>query len=462
MDLDHDRYETFDELLEYCRRVASAVGLICIEIFGCRDRGARDYAMNLGLALQLTNIVRDVKVDLERGRVYLPQEDLRRVGCTEEDLARGVVTAPVARAAGVRDASARASISERATAALPRAEAPAPGGRRDHGRDLLRRSCAASSAAATTCSRASCACRGRRGSASRSGLGAHGGRRWLPLSQMDSKPRVSNALADRRRRDAVSAADVVVIGAGFAGLSAASALADAGARVLVLEAPPGLGGRATAFRDRETGRVVDNGQHVLLGCYRRDARASSSGSAPRDMLHRQSALRGDDDRRARPRAASWRCRRCPRRCISSPACSTGTALALADRLSLAAAWSARAAIAARRRAAERLTVRDWLIRTGRRRGSARCCGSRWRWPRSISRSTTRRPRPFRRGARADVRTGPGRRGAVPADAAAGRDVRRAGRARSSRRRGGGDGRTPRAAHRGRPASASMVSACATK
>jgi phytoene synthase len=95
MDLAHDRYATFEDLFEYCRRVASAVGLICIEIFGVRDDAAREYAINLGLALQLTNIIRDVGVDLARGRVYLPQEDLARFGCTDADLRRGVVTAPV-------------------------------------------------------------------------------------------------------------------------------------------------------------------------------------------------------------------------------------------------------------------------------------------------------------------------------------------------------------------------------
>ncbi|MGH8639011.1 MAG: FAD-dependent oxidoreductase, partial [Burkholderiales bacterium] len=66
----------------------------------------------------------------------------------------------------------------------------------------------------------------------------------------------------------MNAHDVIVIGAGFAGLSAAAALAGSGARVLVLEARPRLGGRATAFTDRETGELVDNGQHVLFGCYR--------------------------------------------------------------------------------------------------------------------------------------------------------------------------------------------------
>ena len=97
MDLDTSRYETFGDLFEYCRRVASAVGLICIKIFGCRSEQARDYAINLGLALQLTNILRDVSDDLARDRLYLPLEDLRAYGCTVEALAAGVVTDPVRR-----------------------------------------------------------------------------------------------------------------------------------------------------------------------------------------------------------------------------------------------------------------------------------------------------------------------------------------------------------------------------
>jgi phytoene synthase len=95
MDLWRSRYDTFDELVGYCRRVASAVGLICIEIFGCRDSRSRDYAFNLGLALQLTNIIRDVRVDLERDRIYLPQEDLARFGVTEQALRAGRVTAEI-------------------------------------------------------------------------------------------------------------------------------------------------------------------------------------------------------------------------------------------------------------------------------------------------------------------------------------------------------------------------------
>lgn len=86
MDVERKRYATFDELRVYCYRVASAVGLVSIEIFGYANPRCRDYAIALGLALQMTNIIRDVGVDLEAGRVYLPAEDLARFNYTEQDL----------------------------------------------------------------------------------------------------------------------------------------------------------------------------------------------------------------------------------------------------------------------------------------------------------------------------------------------------------------------------------------
>lgn len=95
MDLQRSRYDTFDELIGYCRRVASAVGVMCIEIFGCRDSRSHEYAFNLGLALQVTNIVRDIKADLQQGRIYLPREDLSKFGVTEAALAAGQMTAPI-------------------------------------------------------------------------------------------------------------------------------------------------------------------------------------------------------------------------------------------------------------------------------------------------------------------------------------------------------------------------------
>ncbi len=78
MDLAGTRYRTFEELERYCYRVASTIGLISIEIFGYRNPSTRDYAVNLGKALQMVNIMRDVESDAGRGRIYLPQEDLDR------------------------------------------------------------------------------------------------------------------------------------------------------------------------------------------------------------------------------------------------------------------------------------------------------------------------------------------------------------------------------------------------
>jgi phytoene synthase len=89
MDIEKRRYASFDELFEYCYRVAGAVGLACIEVFGYTDARARDYAINLGVALQLTNILRDLRTDAERGRIYLPQDEIRRFGYSEEELLQG-------------------------------------------------------------------------------------------------------------------------------------------------------------------------------------------------------------------------------------------------------------------------------------------------------------------------------------------------------------------------------------
>jgi len=80
MDLTISQYATFEELRVYCYRVASAVGLVSIEIFGYRNSDCREYAIQLGLALQMTNILRDVGKDLDNGRIYLPQEDIARFG----------------------------------------------------------------------------------------------------------------------------------------------------------------------------------------------------------------------------------------------------------------------------------------------------------------------------------------------------------------------------------------------
>jgi len=86
MDLLNKRYTTFSELEQYCYRAASTVGLICAEVFGYTNENTKQYAINLGVALQLTNILRDIKSDAKRGRIYLPLEDLRKFNYSEDDL----------------------------------------------------------------------------------------------------------------------------------------------------------------------------------------------------------------------------------------------------------------------------------------------------------------------------------------------------------------------------------------
>lgn len=118
MDLARTRYERFEDLRLYCYRVASAVGLICIEIFGYHNPRTRDYAEHLGVAFQLTNIIRDVSEDAARGRIYLPLEDLRRFGVAEDDILRGVDSHRFRRLMEFETARARAFYAE-AERALP-------------------------------------------------------------------------------------------------------------------------------------------------------------------------------------------------------------------------------------------------------------------------------------------------------------------------------------------------------
>ena len=88
-DFHQNRYETFEELYSYCYRVASTVGLVCIEIYGYDDLAAREFSEAWGIFMQLTNIIRDVAEDAERDRIYLPMEDLRRYGISEQDVKSG-------------------------------------------------------------------------------------------------------------------------------------------------------------------------------------------------------------------------------------------------------------------------------------------------------------------------------------------------------------------------------------
>jgi phytoene synthase len=121
MDLVRRRYASFAELGTYCYRVAGAVGLMCIEVFGYTRPETRTYAERLGTAFQLTNILRDVGSDAARGRLYLPLEDLARFGCTEDEVLEGRPTPAVRELLSFEAARAR-ELYESARAVLPAAD----------------------------------------------------------------------------------------------------------------------------------------------------------------------------------------------------------------------------------------------------------------------------------------------------------------------------------------------------
>jgi 15-cis-phytoene synthase len=121
MDLEIDRYKDYDQLELYCYRVASVVGLLSIEIFGYSNPACRDYAVHLGKALQLTNILRDVSGDAKRGRIYLPLSELSRFGVTPEAILRQEYASGYFALASSVAARAR-QFYQRAREALPAAD----------------------------------------------------------------------------------------------------------------------------------------------------------------------------------------------------------------------------------------------------------------------------------------------------------------------------------------------------
>ena len=195
--------------------------------------------------------------------------------------------------------------------------------------------------------------------------------------------------------------DVIVIGAGCAGLAAATALVADGARVLVLEGRPTLGGRASAVRDAATGEKLDNGQHVLMGCY----------DATLAFLQRIT-LRPCPPARADWQSQWWAaiggsrgcsCRRCPRRCTCWRACSPGTrcrGARIVEIMRVGSAITGRPASAAAGSQPEPRHGARMAAGPARRQGWLASSGNRWRWPRSIRRSTKPRRRPSSKCSRA--------------------------------------------------------------
>ena len=258
-------YETFEDLKYYCYCVASTIGRLSLAVFGTTDLAtAQPIADSLGLALQLTNILRDIVEDRGNGRIYLPKEDLDRFGVTLDLDEHGTLADDETDLVALIEFEAA-----RARRDLRRRPAPAADARPPQPRVLR----CDGRASTTGCSAGSWP---GRGWCSAAGFRCLAGKKPSSLAAASREPHRERSMrseptgtgsvhgvAERWRGRTVK--HVIVIGGGLAGLAAATKLASDDTKVTVLEARARLGGATFSF-DRD-GLTVDNGQHVLLRCY---------------------------------------------------------------------------------------------------------------------------------------------------------------------------------------------------
>ncbi len=244
MDMSITRYPNFALLDQYCYRVASAVGLVSIDIFGCRHPQTRDYAVALGMAFQLTNILRDVKKDASFGRIYLPLDELAAFGVTEDDIMQGRFNEKMRQLFRFQHHRARHYFAKAHRLMVPsdRPKLLAAEIMREVYEELLNKIERRNFDVMTETVKVSKL-----------------GKLYLPFRAKAREHRVPARPPAPKR--------VAVLGAGYAGLAAATDLVLRGHDVTLIEARALLGGRAHSFTDVKTGLVLDNGQHILMGCY---------------------------------------------------------------------------------------------------------------------------------------------------------------------------------------------------
>jgi len=344
MDLEKSEYASFDDLRVYCYRVASVVGLACLPIWGCRDDAAIQPAIDCGLAFQLTNVLRDIREDAERGRVYLPSDELARFGLAPADILSGAnepdwrefLQFQIARAESFFECGATTSRY-----------LPAVGRRVFH--LMLARY------------------RAILGEVKRRGTGVL--RERVQLSYPRKLLIAANSLLHGNRECATRfkgvlsfspnrSATVAIVGGGLAGLSAAAALCERGFRVELFDARRRLGGRAGSYVEKETGQAIDHCQHVAMGCC-----TSFLDLCRRtgilELFERHGTLHffGPEGERCDFQASSW----LPAPLHLGRAFLGLTYLSLAERLSIAATllWLSR--LPAKEQPGE-LTIGQWLQR----------------------------------------------------------------------------------------------------
>lgn len=246
MDLNKNRYANFEELSLYCYRVASAVGLVSIEIFGFSHPQSKDYAVALGMALQLTNILRDVRQDLDQyDRIYLPQEELKACGVSEDDLRSDELTTAKQRLFRLQHFRA-SHYFNKASRLLPATDRP---------------NFIAAELMTEVYHRLLTKIKNRNFNILASPVKLNKIQKVIAVAYASKKGAAINRVSRPKPKK------IAVWGAGFSGISAAIHLARAGHQVDIYESRSYLGGRAHSFTDVKTGLTFDNGQHVFMGCY---------------------------------------------------------------------------------------------------------------------------------------------------------------------------------------------------
>ena len=256
MDLDRQRYETFDELQGYCEHVASAVGLACIHIWGYHGQQALEPARKCGIALQLTNILRDLREDAQRDRVYLPLEELRQFGYSVGQLKRGEENEEFGRLMEFQIDRAERFYREGAELIEWLERAP----RRTFGMMM-----AIYRALLEKIKRRPADVLHRRIRLSRPEK-LRIAARWTLLPPQCAHGRLGRRVAMSGPADQSRRRSVAVVGGGLAGLAAAAAASQHGLHVELFERHRQLGGRTSSFRDPMTGDLIDDCQHASMGC----------------------------------------------------------------------------------------------------------------------------------------------------------------------------------------------------
>ena len=244
MDLEINRFPDFALLQKYCYGVASAVGLVSLEIFGAKHPRSREYAIALGMALQLTNILRDVRKDASFGRIYLPQSELEIFGVTEPEIMEGKWSPRMKQLLRFQALRARHYFAKAHRLMVP-SDRP--------------------SLVAAEIMRA--VYEGLLDKIERRGFDTitvpvklnKFQKTWVALTARSAEKHAKSRPPAPKK--------IAVLGAGYAGLACAADLVMRGHEVTLLESRALLGGRAHSFVDPKTGLVLDNGQHVLMGCY---------------------------------------------------------------------------------------------------------------------------------------------------------------------------------------------------